>query len=185
VNPQADISNAKHSADIILQELRQAVSQAYRCHRHRPRPGEVEEISQQIFSRLIEDNHRRLRSFDGERSSLQTWLHAIAKNHVSRHLRREGRIGSLADIKLDALLSPPPQEDACLSSERKSLLQAAASELSPRERQMLELLCQDGLKDTERAKTLGIKPDSFRVLKHQLIKKLRGLVGGGGRAIRA
>src|SRR6185295_5756225 len=105
---------------------------------------DVENIVQEIFSGLLEDSGRRLRTYSGQ-CSLKGWLRAVAMrravNYIRDEKRRRGR-------PLDERLMFVPEErrtdadDAM--SERIRRLDEMLNELGLRDRLVLRLYYLDG-----------------------------------------
>jgi RNA polymerase sigma factor (sigma-70 family) len=178
MDPHFPAADSEQFAETLLRDIGHAMHQACRRHRSQLGPDEIEDLGQQIFLWLRENDYHRLRLFDEQKALFETWLQAVVEHYVGRYLQGLGRTQSLEDIALSSLILPPTQEADVLFEERRALLQKVACKLSKRQQQMLELLRRGGLTDVERARLIGVKPASFRVLKHALIKKLQRLIGG-------
>ncbi|MGE0887595.1 MAG: sigma-70 family RNA polymerase sigma factor [Blastocatellales bacterium] len=152
-----------------------------RCH-HYPSSEDIERLSQRLILFLLENNCRRLLSFNNQ-SSLRTWLQTLANNYVIRQLQRERRAQSLNELSSDLFTIPPLQEEMVWQEERMKLLDKALNGLTKRERQLFNLF-RSGRKAEKIAEITGIKLTSVYREKHSIMKKLRELlknVGGGGR----
>ena len=165
--------NPEYSIEALLPQIRDAVHTA--CHRHPGTQCEVEDFKQQVVLLLMEDDYRRLRSFS-MRSSIKTWLTAVALNQVSNYMRRQKRAISLAKSAAEGFVCQPTQEKVLLYEDRRRRLREVVSQLTAREQELFELLCQDGLACADVAMRMGIKADSVRRRKHALIKKLQELL---------
>src|SRR5436190_22506939 len=53
-------------------------------------PADIEDVLQTLFLKLMEEDCRRLRSFQG-RSKLSTWLVAVARREALDYLQKKGR----------------------------------------------------------------------------------------------
>ena len=76
LNPTAPIDLEQLLADVY-----EAVQWACLRYRGRIRRDELDDFSQQIILKLIEDNCRRLHSFKSHSSS-KTWLQAVVDDHI-------------------------------------------------------------------------------------------------------
>ena len=170
--PQTDYS---HLIEPLLPQVRAAVRWACQRAYHQATPDEIDELSQRILLRLMEQNYRRLRSFE-QKSSLSTWLKAIAARELSNHLHRQIILESLEEIAPDELVCQSAQEEVVFAQERQEALRAAISKLTTRERQLLRLYFEDELKAIEIAALLKIKVDSVYCLKYEILAKLRGFM---------
>lgn len=116
---------------------------------------DAEDIAQLAFQKAFVN----LRQFEGN-SSFSTWLTRIAMNEALMWLRRHRRsievplenqnAQSETAIALDPPDSAPNPEETCLRLERKRMVSAALSKLTPRVRATLELreLAELSIKET-------------------------------------
>jgi RNA polymerase sigma factor (sigma-70 family) len=142
---------------------------------HRSANDEVGDLCQQIIVLLMDNDFRRLRSFD-YRSSRRTWLTAVVRNHVINHLRRQKPTVSLNDLRADAASYQAMQDQRLIAQEQRESLRAASTKLTKRELELFELCYVADLSTGEIAEKMGIKPQSVRRRKHALVKKLQGLL---------
>jgi RNA polymerase sigma-19 factor, ECF subfamily len=164
--------------ELLIIKLSPEVSKAVRhAYRHPTNPNEIEDITQDVLLKLIEDDYRRLRSFDG-RSKIETWLHTIVKNYVGHYFwsrRWEKESVSLDELSADALSYRPTQEKMIIDEEVRKTLHEIINRMPERRKLLMELLLQ-GLKTEEIAKELGIKITSVYSEKSIQYKELRKLV---------
>jgi RNA polymerase sigma factor (sigma-70 family) len=151
---------------------------ALRLHNHPACEGEIEDLSHETILLLIEDDFRRLRTFDETKASIKTWLKAVVMHQVGRHLQRQA-IYELNGLSESDLIYDHKNE-AFAQEHKRAEIQAALNKLTGRERQLFDLLCQDGMKVREIADVMGIQVDSVYRRKHALIQKIRFLVRAGG-----
>jgi RNA polymerase sigma factor (sigma-70 family) len=71
----------------ILPEIRNSVRLACSIHRYTAGKAELDDLCQEIAFLLIENEYRRLRSFD-HKSSLKTWLRKVVMHYVFHYLQR-------------------------------------------------------------------------------------------------
>lgn len=128
-------------------------------YHHPPPPEEMERLRQRLIVLLVEDDYRRLRTYD-QRAKLVTWLQTMANRCVSQFLRQEGRYTSLEDAQIEGSTQLPTQEELLLEKERAELLEKVLGKLTPHERKLFELLRQ-GQKPKEIARELRIKVESL------------------------
>ncbi len=150
-------------------------------YQHYPTDEDIERFSQRMILLLLEDDFRRLRSFE-QRSSFHTWLQTLANHYVSRFLRHERRLMALDELPADFSHQAPTQDDEIWEMEKMKLLDKATKRLTKRERQLLALLRQDGLTSADIAQKMRIKTESVYRAKNELITKLQrllGMIGGG------
>lgn len=175
--------NYEQAVREMMPEIRRSVRAVCRLYKYSADRDESEDLCQQVVLLLIEEDYRRLRSFDRKKASLKTWLGAVVKNYVSRYVQKQGRSESLEESIFESFIAPPIQEKNVISAERQRSLRKAIKKLSRRERQLYELLCRDDLKISDVAEQMGIKVSTARRSKHDLIEKLRKLVEDRGSRI--
>ena len=153
---------------------------------------DCEEIVQETFVSAMESLHR----FEG-RSSLQTWLQGIAKNHIARHRRRAARervAGLLEshDQEIEAIvadLSRSMLPDEILERvETEELVGATMASLPPHYQELLRAKYHEGLAVEEIAERQRATPkavESSLGRARRAFKKtfelLAGKFGGGWR----
>jgi RNA polymerase sigma factor (sigma-70 family) len=129
-------------------------------------PGEVEDLTQEVFVRLCKDQFRLLRSYDPARAALSTWLSIVARSTARDALRRR-RVDSVPIENVpEAQLAVDPVEPV-----RKLKLPEAL--LSPRQREILGMLYDREMDVAEIARALGIDPQTVRSAHHKAMIKLR------------
>lgn len=133
------------------------------------RPGEAEDLLQDIFARALAAKDE-LQGQDPK-----PWLYAIARNRVAEHLRRRSIERRGAD-KLDrnARLSPAaaPERSAIQAEFRAELL--LAMELLPEiDREAVRLKFSGGFGNTEIAQMLKVTPGHLGVILFRALRKLR------------
>ena len=69
----------------LLRDVYEAVQWACLTYRGCVRRDELDDFSQQIILKLIEDNCRRLRLFN-QNFSFKTWLQRVVDHHVYKYL---------------------------------------------------------------------------------------------------
>lgn len=70
-------------------------------------PSELEDLVQEVYCRLLDDDRRRLAAFRGGADhQLRAWLRRVATRVASDHLRRRRR--RVRRHRRQALLAPPP-----------------------------------------------------------------------------
>ena len=129
-------------------------------------PGEIEDLTQDVFVRLCKDNFRLLRSYDPARAALSTWLTIVARSTARDGMRR--RRGEALPIEAvpEAQLAVPPVEPV-------QKLKLPEALLSPRQREILSMLYDREMEVAEVAAALGIDPQTVRSAHHKAMLKLR------------
>src|SRR5262245_6836288 len=121
---------------------------------------EAEDVAQLVLVRM----HERLSEFEG-RSRFGSWLYRITRNIALERRRSEARRSALLARELsserDATRDPT---DAADSSRVQHLVAAYFDALSPRQREVFELVELRGLSTSDVAARLGIEASTVRVL---------------------
>jgi len=136
-----------------------------------------EDVVQNVLLSL----HRARHTYRPERP-LGPWLHAIARNAVTDHLRARGRHAPF-EISLDQDGVPEPSAepaptvfDTALPPELAGALEA----LPPGQRQAVELLHVEGLSVADAASRVGISQSALKVRAHRGYRALRARLEEGG-----
>ena len=129
-------------------------------------PGEIEDLTQDVFVRLCKDDFRLLRSYDPARASLSTWLTIVARSTARDSLRRRRAEAVPIESVPEARLAIEPVEPAI----RLKLPEAL---LSPRQREILAMLYDREMDVAEIARALGIDAQTVRSTHHKAMIKLR------------
>jgi RNA polymerase sigma-70 factor (ECF subfamily) len=130
------------------------------------RPGiDVEDIVQEVFTRLCKDNFRLLKTYDPSRAGLSTWLTIVARS-TARDMQRR-RQPLLTDIEA------VPEGVLAVTPEFKEEFKLPDGLLSPRQKLVLTLLYERDMDVAEIATALGIDPQTVRSTHHKAMVKLR------------
>jgi RNA polymerase sigma factor (sigma-70 family) len=173
------LPNFNPTAPIDLEQLVADVHEAvlWACLRYRGRiyQDELEDFSQQIILKLIEDNCRRLHSFK-RRSSSKTWLQRVVENHIYSCLYRRKQAASLDVVDQGSLVYSPPQNRDIYATEQRRLLSRAIGRLNEQER-LLYQLCFVFEQDARKVATVfKINVKNVYKRKESLVLKLTRLV---------
>ena len=129
-------------------------------------PGEVEDLTQEVFLRLCKDDFRLLRSYDPARAGLSTWITIVARSTARDAMRRYRPVAVPIEDVPEARFAIEPVEPV-----RKLKLPEAL--LSPRQRQILTMLYDHEMDVSEVAAALGIDRQTVRSAHHKAMIKLR------------
>ena len=155
--------------------IRKSVARSFRYYYYATDKDEIDDICQQILLLLIEDSHRRLRLFDSQKSSFQTWLNSIVRHHISNYIHRRRETMSLDEIDPESVSSPPTQEHLVILRDRSRRLEATLTRLSKRDQQIIQLLYIEELSAIDVARIMRIKVGLVYWHKHAVIKRLRNI----------
>lgn len=129
-------------------------------------PGEIEDLTQEVFLRLCKDGFRLLKSYDPARAGISTWLTIVARSTARDAMRRHRPQGVSIDLVPESRLAIDPVEPV-----RKLKLPEAL--LSPRQREILSMLYDREMEVAEIAQALSIDPQTVRSAHHKAMLKLR------------
>ena len=140
-------------------------------HHALPQDDLVEDLHQDFFLRLCENDFRKLRQFKGDRGcSLASWLKVIASRLTIDFLRRQDSIpASLVD---EPLACADPSADF-INREEERLVADAIETLSPRDRLFVELCFHRGLPLNDIAGIFNVSIGAVYTQKSRILAKLR------------
>ena len=127
--------------------------------------SEVEDLVQEVFTRLCKDDFRLLKTYDPARAGMSTWLTIVARSTARDAQRRRQPMVTPIDAVPEILLavSGAPPEHVRVPDEL----------LSPRQKLILTLLYERDMEVAEVAGALGIDPQTVRSTHHKAMLKLR------------
>jgi RNA polymerase sigma factor (sigma-70 family) len=159
----------------LLRDVYEAVQWACLTYMGCVRGDEIDDFSQQIILKLIEDNCRRLRLFN-QNFSFKTWLQRVVDHHVYKYLYRGKQAESLDEVDQCALTYSPPQDRDIYAEEQRRLLFRALGKLSEQER-LLYQLCFVFEEDAHKISAVfKINVKNVYKRKETLVLKLKKLV---------
>jgi RNA polymerase sigma factor (sigma-70 family) len=173
-NPTTPINLEKLLA-ILLPDVYDAVRWACLQYLSGVHDDEIDDLSQQIILKLIEDGCRRLHSFK-HHSSFKTWLQRVVNHHVCKYCYRRKRAENLGEVNHGALISLPPQDRDIYAAEKRKLLSRALCMLSERERLLYRLWFVYELDPVKIAAIFGTEIRIIYKRKQTLVLKLTRLV---------
>lgn len=138
----------------------------------RLKADEAEDIQQDVFVALFEDDCHRLRQFDpGKGLSAASWVGLVARQAALKHLsRRKGEGTPLPE-------TAAPAQEGAEASESLARLRGALERLPPREALCLRLLMERGLPASEAAAVLKVSRQRVYELKDRAVQRLREMLG--------
>ena len=144
--------------------------------------AEAEDITAEVFVRMIESIHR----FKWQGYPFSSWLFRIAHNLVVDFYRKRGRRQT---VSLEN--APPIMEEGVVDADARMDLELrmedvrrAMEDLTDLQREAITLRFAGGLSVAETAKAMGKKDNAVKALQHAGLKKLRRALcsEGNGRA---
>jgi RNA polymerase sigma factor (sigma-70 family) len=173
------LPNLNPTAPIDLEQLGADVYEAARwaClqYRGRIRQDELDDFSQQIIIKLIEDNCRRLHSFK-RHSSTKTWLQRVVDNYIYSYLYQRRQAESPDEVDQGTLVYSPPQDQDIYAAEQRALLSLALGRLSEQDRLLYNLWFVFELAPIKIAAAFGTEVKIVYKRKQTLVLKLTRLV---------
>lgn len=129
---------------------------------------DVEDLVQQVYIRLLQNDMRMLRTYDPDRAALSTWITLVSRSTTIDALRRK----RLPTVHVDAALQIPSTDRPPEAAE--SALNAIPFELlTDRQLVVLRMLYDDGLDVAQVASVLGVEPQTIRSTRHKAMERLR------------
>ena len=138
--------------------------------------SDAEDLYQESFLRLFEDDWRRLRMWRGD-GGLAGYLVPIVRNLALEHLRRQNREpaaggAELADFDRVFEDEPTVEEQAALEEKRRILRECVETLPGP-QRELYRLRYEQGLKHREVAEALDMTTNAASVALFRLDRRLR------------
>lgn len=145
---------------------------------------EPEDLFNEFFVHIADDNFRRLRTFHGQ-SRPTTYLGSILRNFICDKYRKLARtpvnsLNEIEELRGECLTAVPPDQEDIFSAERiHEAFDATFSRLSNREKLILDLSMDEGMHAMEIGNLLGISVKSVyknaekvkRILREELKKR--------------
>jgi RNA polymerase sigma-70 factor (ECF subfamily) len=133
-----------------------------------PRGIDIDDLVQQVYLRLLQNDRRLLRNYDPKRSAISTWITLITRSTTIDVLRRR----RLPVVSVEAALSIPVEDQP--PEQRESVVNALPTDLlTDRQVVILRLLYDDDLDVSQVAKVLGVEAQTVRSSKHKAMTRLR------------
>jgi len=136
-----------------------------------PGAADRDDVVQQVFVRLIKDDGRLLRTYQGERAALSTWLTLVARSVAIDQARSSvrSRARHIPDHRTppEHRESDPPSPPLPLGST------IPLDTLTERQRLVLSLLFERDLSVSDVAIVLGVDQQTVRSTKHKAMLRLR------------
>ena len=135
----------------------------------------AEEVTQDVFVALLKQGDR----FDPQRSALPTWMCAIARRLVWRHLERRERHAPIEHSQEQTLSSPDDEPDVAMGrSQAVAAVQRGINALPPEFREVV-ILCEfEEMKYEDVALVLGVPVGTVRSRLHRAKARLALLLRG-------
>jgi RNA polymerase sigma-70 factor (ECF subfamily) len=122
---------------------------------------DAEDVAQNVALTL----HRRLRDYHAQ-SRFTTWLYAIVRNAAVDMRRKSGGrtyVGIDADVAVQLSSRTEDHIERMSNQQTAGIVRAFFGQLPPRQRQLIELIDQEGYTASEAAEVMGVEPETARV----------------------
>ena len=129
-------------------------------------PAQAQDVAQEVFLKL----YIQLRAGEEIRSE-RGWVFRVAHNEALK-LKAKERSHSEITPEIEPVSNESTPEKSFIEDESRDRLQKALSELSPQQRQVLELRAS-GLRYREIAETIGIKTSTVNEFLRRAVVRLR------------
>jgi RNA polymerase sigma-70 factor (ECF subfamily) len=128
---------------------------------------DAEDITQEVFVRLLDNRCARLKSFS-QRSSLSSWLRVVAINAARDYARKSRRLRELYPDR-----EPLDPRDDGEKELQLRFLQSVIEGFSPEDEMLFELRYGEGFSFKEIGRILGKSPGSPQVRMSRLKGRIR------------
>jgi RNA polymerase sigma factor (sigma-70 family) len=138
-------------------------------------PGDIDDLVQEVFTRLCKDDFRLIKAYDPARAGITTWLTIIARSTARDTLRRHQPQVTPIDTV--------PEAQLAVEDRHATPLKLPDELLSPRQKLVLSMLYDKDMDVAEVAAALGVDPQTVRSTHHKAMLKLRthfAVEGGDG-----
>jgi len=137
---------------------------------------EAEDLAHEVFVSAW----RQLPSYQAQGYPFGSWLYKIARNKVIDYYRtRKSHVSLdetlLADTELFGV--NPEHEKVIDASIDLTTIERALKELSPEQREIIELRFMADLSPAEIAKAVGKREGNVRIIQHRALQKLKKIIG--------
>jgi len=138
--------------------------------------GIAEDLVQETFLRVW----NRVGGFDSERGAVAPWLLAVARNRAIDYLRCQGRRAE-STIELNETEHPALFADFstdALNFDLARQVKRALEQLSPQQREAIELAYFEGMSQTEIAERMGQPLGTVKTWMRRALQQMREALGG-------
>lgn len=134
----------------------------------------ADDLFQEIFASLIQDEFLQLRRFRGDNGcTLASWLRMIAARRTIDHLRRLNKPANSLDESLSIVVADESEEEGSSKEGQLKQLVNAVTTLPARERIILDLFFRQNLSAQDVASILNLSAAAVYTQKSRILAKLR------------
>ncbi|MCJ7522133.1 MAG: sigma-70 family RNA polymerase sigma factor [Dehalococcoidia bacterium] len=134
---------------------------------------EAEDLTEQVFLSALE----ACQSFKWRGAPVSSWLFRIARNRVIDYKRTDKSKKTFPLYENITSDTVSPETEAEMNSDVRQLIQAMG-QLTPAQRDVIELRFAGGLSNAEVAKILGKSQGAVKVMQHSALAALRKKLSG-------
>jgi RNA polymerase sigma factor (sigma-70 family) len=151
------------------------INKTLALHHRESRDETVEDLYQEFFIAILQNNCRKLSQFRGDGGcTLASFLRVVASRLTIDHLRQQPR--PTVDVPDTLSSDEPTAADRLIARETEEALAAVLATLSGRERLLIKLHYQRGLPAEKVALLLKTSPGALYTQKSRLLDKLREIL---------
>ena len=134
----------------------------------------AQDVVQETFVAVWKDAAR----FDPSKGAVAPWLFSLARHKAIDLVRREANVRKrTADVDLELEMADDDVDDEAWSRIRRERVRAAIAELTPLQREALQLAFFQGLTHVEVSEQLGIPLGTAKTRIRSALLRLRDLLG--------
>ena len=139
---------------------------------------EVSDLVDEFFMYLLEDNWRRLRSFDPDQSSLNTWISTVSFRFFRDYKRSKIDLNGLITISDKWETFRGDWMESVEAGLKMDIEQAIESIKNDRDREIAKRLFIDDKEYEAVAEEFGLTVDYVYTVKNRIVKQLRSSLKG-------
>lgn len=147
-----------------------SVKQVFYRYKSSVEQDQIEDVCQQVFVKLLQNNTKALRNFMWK-SSLKTWLSVVASSCAIDHLRKLGRYQTVDIDKLQNLIEL--QENSIPDENDVSSLKKALQLLQPRDQLIIKLAYHKKSSYEQISRLLGISVNTVGPALSRAVERLK------------
>ncbi len=140
-------------------------------------PSLAEDVAMEVYLQVW----RTAESYDSQRGTVSSWLVTLTRSRAIDYLRRRKTRRAELEENVDEVVnlrdSRPSPESASVEAGRSRIVQRALADLSPDQRQAIELAYFSGLSHTEVAAHMGLPLGTVKTRIRLGMLNLRKLLG--------